>query len=262
MAIFGAALWLWFINKKYNFVKSPDYTLPSLFMVMASANPLSSGLLSTSTLLLYFWLLAFTILFGCYRQRNATQEVFVVATFLSLGSMIDLAFLLMIPFAFIAAVMLKAMGWKEFLAFGMGLVAPYWVGFGFGWIKPEALHWFRVHTLFSTPAFTPELIAVAGGIGVFWLCSAMGALGSAVKLYAGNPTPRTQNYTIYLLSVYCLGCMIVNAPQFADYCGVLCLCMAVMFSNTLILNNISRIPLWIWIIALLNVGYLAMIALI
>lgn len=260
LGLFGVSLWLWFLNKKYNFVKSSDQTLPSIFLISAAANPFAAGSLSASTLVLCFWMLAFSILFGCYRKRNSTQEVFVVATFLSFGTMFSPGFLLMIPMGIIAALMLKAMGLKELMAYGMGLAAPYWIAIGFGWIDPATLRLPEISNFFTGYELTLRQVTVLSGAGALCFIALLGALASAVKLYAGNPQTRAMNHTFTLLSIYCIICIIADTGNFPAYLGTLYAGAAVMLTNTLVLNNVSRPALVIWILALLSVGYWTSIA--
>lgn len=257
--IIAVSLWAWFLNKRYNFIKNSDYTLPSLLVLFLGSNPFDSGLLCTSTLLLVFWMIAFSVLFGCYRQRNASQELFLVATFIAIGSMADYAFLTAAPMVIIAAVMLKAMRFREVIAFLMGLVAPYWIGFGFGLLKPDDFHLPQFSNFTNGPLLPAELLTVGAGMGILWLCAAICALGTTVKLYAGNPKPRTFNYTIYLLSVYSVLCMIVDSGHLAAYLSTTYFSIAVMLANFFTLNNVYRTSLWIWIIAGLSALYWGLI---
>lgn len=260
LSIVGLSLWLWFLNKKYNFVKSSDYTLPCIFLITTAANPASGGELSASTLMLILWMGVLSVLFGCFRRKNSTQETFVVATFFSLGTMINTSFLLMIPMVYIAGTILKSIGFRETVAFGMGLIAPYWIGFGLGLMNPSALSLPRIENFFTGMQFSPgEMIMMAGAAALF-LGALLGALGSIVKLYAGNPRSRAMNHTFIILSLYCVGCMIGDTSDFQAYLATLNASIAVMLANTLTLNNVPRTSLWIWILALLCIGYRILIS--
>lgn len=254
------SLWIWFFNKRYNFVKSTDYTLPSLFILFTATNPLCIERLSTSTLLLGFWLLTFSVLFGCYRQRNATQELFLVATFLAIGSMFDYSFLVCAPMVIIAAIMLKAMGIKELMAFIMGLVAPYWIALGFGWLTPADFHIPQFSNYLNGPLLPAEVLTMGVGLGLLWICAAICALNTVVKLYAGNPKPRTFNYIIYLAGIYLPLCIIADSGHLSAYLDTLYFCIAVMVANFLTLFNVTRPALWVWIIAGLSIAYWVMLA--
>ena len=63
--------------------------------------PLGGGDSGSSTILLAANTAILSIAFTCFKQRNATRELFAIATILSLGTMVQYAFIFMIP-AYIA----------------------------------------------------------------------------------------------------------------------------------------------------------------
>ncbi len=258
-AIGGFSLWIWFLNKGYNFVRNSGFTVPAIFVILAASNPFITGAIDTSTLLLAFWLLCFSVLFDCYRQRNSTQEIFLVSTFLSIGSMIDYAYLVMAPMVIIAAVMLKAMRLREFLAFLMGLIAPYWIGLGFGLLKPEDFHVPQFANFTNGAILPSDMLTMSVGVGIISICAVLGALNTAVKLYAGNPQTRTYNYAVYILAIYSLACMVFDSSHLLSYIQTLYFGIAVMFGNLLALNNIPKTNIWVWSIAGLSVLYWALL---
>ena len=130
-------------------------------MVFAASNPRTTGYLSSSTLLCAINLLSLSVLFKAYNSRNATQEMFLIGTFISVGSMFQYAFLPMIVPYVASAIMMKAFRIKEALATGMGLIAPYWVGVGMGLIPLEAFSLPELTNLFSDYIHSSDLFVFA-----------------------------------------------------------------------------------------------------
>lgn len=251
----GVAVWLLFLNKTYNFVRSSDLLLPSLFLVLAASNTAVSGCLDASTLLLLYSMLMFSILFRCYKAPDATREVFVTATFLAVGSMCDYTFLLLAPFTLIAMGMLGILRFREILAFAMGAAAPYWVGLGFGLITPQDFHMPPLAGMVTGYGVPPRLAWIATGTTILWICSGAAAMTTVVRLYAGNPKSRTFNYIIYLLSLYCGILMLIDAANFPSYLGTVYLCCTVEIANAFALNRMRK-PLWLFgFITLAAVGF-------
>ncbi len=244
-AIVAGATGMWFLNKKYNFVRHSDFILPSFMLIFTAANPMASGFLGTSTLLMLVNLLALGVLFDNYRVRRASQDVFIVATFYSIGSMADYTFFVMTPMVLIAALMLKCLRIKEGLAFIIGLALPYWIALGFGLITFADFRWPHLSNLFNGYMPPADLITMIGGVTLLWFSSVIVALNTAVKLYAGNPRPRTFNYIIYLMSVYCALAMVLDSANLTAYLGTIYMCSAVMMSNFFMLNTIPRTKVWI-----------------
>ena len=89
---FGA----FFLNRTHNFIRSTQPVLPVMFLLLAGSNPWINYYLSSSTLICAINLISLSILFGEYNSRNATQPMFAIGTFMSVGSMFQYAFLPMI----------------------------------------------------------------------------------------------------------------------------------------------------------------------
>lgn len=257
----GASLWMLLLNKRFNFVRLADFSLPSLFLLFACCNPFAAGTLGTSTLLALFTLLACNILFPAYERRNATQEVFATATFLALGSMVDYAFLAVAPMWVVVIAMLKIFRWRELIAFGMGLAAPYWVALGLGIVPPTDFHWPQLTNLFNGYVAPSDILTMLCGVAVLWLFAAICALGSMVRLYAGNPRPRTYNYIFYLILLYSALAMAVDSDHLTAYLGQLITGASVAVTNLFALNPVPRPKLAMTALYLLCIGFWALLVL-
>ncbi|MDE5839802.1 MAG: hypothetical protein K2H49_02670, partial [Muribaculaceae bacterium] len=123
------------INKKHSFVKSTETILPTAMAVILASNPVNTSYLGSPVVMLIVNLVCLDIIMKAYNSENATTSMFAVATYLSLGSMVQYAFLLLMIVYPVMAMMAKIFRIKEIVAFAMGLVAPYWVALGFGLIS-------------------------------------------------------------------------------------------------------------------------------
>ena len=119
-------------NKKHSFVRSTEAILPTAMTVILASNPVNTSYLGTPVVMLLVNLVCLDIMMKSYGTENATNSMFAVATYLSVGSMIQYAFLPLILIYPIMGIMTKVMRLKETVAYIMGLVAPYWVGLGLG----------------------------------------------------------------------------------------------------------------------------------
>lgn len=220
-----------FLNHHYNFIRSTQPVLPAMFLVLTASNPWINEHLSSSTLICAVNLLALTILFSCYRQRNATQQMFVIATLISVGSMFQYAFF---PYLFayiVGAIVMKAFRFKELLATIMGLVAPYWVGVGIGIID---ISWFRlpeITDLFNGFAQAPELfvLMLSVGLGIFF--GLLLGLNNSIKLYAGNSKVNALNIAINLVGVVSIICILIDFSNMMAYLTTLYLTVAAQIAN-------------------------------
>lgn len=236
----GIAAAAFFLNRTYNFIRSTQPVAPALFLVMAASNPWITGYLCSSTLLCAVNVLSLWVIFGIYNSRNATQEMFLIATFISVGSMFQHAFLPMIVPYVATAIIMKSFRIKELLAVGMGLIAPYWVGVGLGLIPPE---WFRmpeITNLFDDYAQASDLFVLMLNIGVASLMVLLLGINNSIKLYAGNSRINAMNLAITLLGLTSMACIIIDFSNMMAYLATLYLAAAVQVANLCALWHFKR----------------------
>ena len=239
---------LWFVNKECTFVQGSDTVLTGMFLIMASSNIWVSGTLTSSLLLALANLTCLFILFGCYRKQNATQELFVIATILALGSMIQYAFIFMMPVYIIGAIMLKCFRFKVLVAFLMGIAAPYWIGIGLGITPLESFTMPTLSNMFDDYDSKSGLFFGLLNVAVTVLVGLILALNNGVRLYAGNTQRRLYNMVINVLGLVSAGCMIVDFNNMVAYMVTIYMITAVQLANLFALWNINRG--WIWILVL------------
>lgn len=257
---FAVTVTLWFCNKDYTFVQGNDTVLTGMFVIMAASNPWLSGVLTGSGIMAFANLLCMVILFGCYRKRNASQELFIIASILALGSMIQYGFVFMIPVYIIGAVMMKCFSFKGFIAILMGLVAPYWIGVGFGLIPLDSFRMPTFTNFFDSAESKSEIFVLLVNLGVTFLISLFLALNNIVKLYAGNTQRYQYNMVLNLLGVVAVACMVLDFTNMVVYMATFYLIASVQLANLFALREINRGPLWLLALSALYIlGFSLMI---
>ena len=236
---------IYILNKNYAFVPGNDMTLPGLLAVMSFSCPWVAGTLNSSTILLAANTAILSIAFTCFKQRNATRELFSIATILSLGTMVQYAFIFMIPAYIAIAASLKCLRFKETIAFILGLVAPYWVGVGLGIIPLSDFSLPDISGLFSGIEAKRSMLAGLTACAATALGALVGGLYNSVKLYAGNSQRRLYNICFNILGVLCAVCMVIDFDNMPAYIGTLYLVAAVQFADIFALHNIRRRSWWL-----------------
>lgn len=247
-------LTLYAFNRQFNVVQGSDTVLTGVFAIMVSTNLWISGSLSSSGLLALSNLLCMTLLLGCYRKNRAAQELCVIGTIISLGSMIQYAFIFMIPVYIVGAALMKCLKFKTFIAYLMGLAAPYWVAVGLGIVGLSDFTTPTISNLFEGYVTRPQLFAGLVNVGLTALVSMILALTNMVKLYAGNTQRRLNNLCIDILGLAALLAVIFDAQNMVAYLGTLYLVAAVQIANLFALRNVYQGGRWI---AAICVAYIA-----
>ncbi|MBO5445511.1 MAG: hypothetical protein J5995_09280 [Muribaculaceae bacterium] len=248
-----------FINRRYSFVKGTEGILPTSLAVLLASNPVNTSYLGIPVIMLIVNLVCLDIMMKAYRSPNATTQMFAVATYLSLGSMIQYAFLPMMLVYPVIALMAKVLRPKETIAYVMGLLAPYWVLLGFGIISPQD---FRMPQFLAImPQYgTGFMLFIFISLGTLALTCLMMSLNNVMLIYSGNIRERTFNNMITLLGLACLACMLADFDNFQAYSTTFCFTAAVQISNFFAMRRIPRSHIWFWsLMSLFIVFYILMV---
>lgn len=222
---------LYFLNHSFNFIKSTQPVLPAVFLLLTASNPWITNELNASIIICAVNIIALSTLFHTYNSENATQEMFLIATFLSVGSMFEYAFIPLIAAYLVGAVAMKVMRFKELMAFAMGLLAPYWVGIGLGIIP---LDWFRLPEMsyiFGGQIIAIELYLLLVSVAVAIFIGVVVGITVSIKLYAGNSKVNAMNFCISAIGIVCLICIFIDFSNMPAYLATLYFTVAVQLAN-------------------------------
>lgn len=250
----GIALLLFLINRSFNFIRSTEPTLPAVFLVATAATPWFSESLNTSNLLCLTNVLSLGIIFSAYEKKNATQQLFVAGVLLGIGSMFQYAFLPMAGLYILWALFMKVLRLKETLAFLVGILCPYWIALGFGFISLKDFHLPSLSPLIGSETDYSEVLFLKLSIGVAAITGFLVSLFNGMKLYAGNSRVNSMNLCISAMGVAALICIFADFENMTAYVVTLYVAMAAQMANICALWNIrhewvvTAIPSMIYII--------------
>lgn len=244
--LIAAVIGAFALNKRYSFVKGADGVLPVAMCVLLASNPVNTSCFSTPVIMLLANLICLGIIMRSYGAPNATTQMFAVATWLSLGSMFEYAFLPLMLVYPVMAVMIKVLRLKEILAYLMGLVAPFWVALGFGFIDIYSFRLPEFLTVMPQAADSNYMLIVLVSIGLLALVGLMMTLNNAMLFYKGNTRVRTFNNLINLLGISCTIFMLVDFGNFEAYVSSFCFAASVQISNFFAIRHIPHSSAWFW----------------
>lgn len=242
--LLALALGMQMLNKRYDFIPGTDVVCPGMVYLLCASVPSISGGLCGSMLVGVAALCSLALVMGCYRKPNSTQEIFVAATVISVGTMCDWACLAPAVWCLPAWAIMKTLHFREIVAFLLGLVAPWWCVFGLGLAPVSLLIDFRPPLLVPTLPPPSELPILIGATAWWAFLALLIGLNAAVKLYAGNPRVRRINNVINLLAFISIVAMAVDYGNFAAYLITFFLTVAVQLSQLFALWSIPRRYLW------------------
>lgn len=247
------------LSKTFSVIKGKGGVLALLFLLTAVSFPWgSNGVLATSLILALGMLLCLGILFSAYRSDNAARQLFLLATILSVGSMVQYSFLIMSVPLLIVAAMFKSLRLREVIAFIMGLCAPYWIALGLMLIPPESLRLPTPTMLWNDVPSHEAIFAGLANIAFTALASLILGLNNGMKLYAGNTRRRMFNMAIDIIQAAALAAMIFDFNNMTAYVVTFFMGATFQYANIFALWNVRK-P-WIWLLAV-SAAYVVFLAL-
>lgn len=249
------AIWMFLLNRHFNFIRSTQPVLPAMFLVFVASNPWLTDYLTASTIICAINLLAINVMFGSYRQPNATQQMFLIGTVISVASMFQYASLPYTLAYIIAGIIMKAFRIKEFLAMVMGLAAPYWVGVGLGIIGLDAFRMPEITNLFNGFTGAPDLFALMLSVGLAIFFGLALGMNNSIKLYAGNSRTNAMNMTINMVGLVSIICVVADFNNMMAYLTTLYFTVAVQIANLCALWHIRKEWLAAFIPGIIYIGF-------
>lgn len=233
----GSALGLIAANEAYGFIHSSKMVYSSLFLVLCGAFPWLTEGVNTSTLLVCVNVVSIRMLFSADSHKNSSEAMFSLATLLSIGSTVQYSFALYLPVWLLCAAAVKALTFRSFLAFLLGIAAPYWILLGFGIITPADFSMPRIGMLFNNIGGRTDFMLLLIGIGTVAFLFILLALTNAVRLYGLTSRRRAMNGALVILGGCTVALMILDFNNLLAYVATLCLAFGVQAAH---LSNFSR----------------------
>lgn len=225
------AFMLYLINRNFNFIRTTEPALTVVFIIMAASSPWFTQKLNTSTILCLANIISMGIIFEAYETRNATRQMFTLGAIAGVGSMFQYAFLPMACVYLLWGLFMKILRFKELLAFFIGLICPYWICLGLGWIHFHEFHFPSLVALFDTSNDHSDIIFLLVGIGIATIAGFLIALVNGIKLFAGNSRVNAMNLCVTVLGVATLICILADYENIPAYVITLYMFTAIQVAN-------------------------------
>lgn len=237
-------------NRKYNFLSLADPIVSTLLLVTLSSNCLTTASLSSATLLLAINVICINFLFDTFERYNATHQFFSIATFISVGSMFQYAFVMMIPVYVAGGFLMKTLRIKELLAFGLGLIAPYWILIGLGIVSLDAIKVPGLLSGFEGAGLQTDYVAIITTLTITGVVALIFALYNGITLMNRNSRLRCMHTVFNIMGVVALICIFADFNNFLAYSSILYFWFTIQIANYFALYHTRSNFLWILVLTL------------
>lgn len=213
------------LNARFSLIPGTGVLYATVFLVVIGTVPWVNQKPSSATLLLCATLVCTRLLFPLYGRKNASRGLCVIFSILSWGSMVQYAFLFLIPIFLLGAIFTGSFRFKEFVGMVLGIIAPYWIMSGLGVIDLQSLHTPALTNLFKDFAAPGILFyLMAGQALTAFLCLLLTASN------AMSPSTTGQQHRSYIAFINLTGIamvwfMLFDSTNMLAYSATLALCL-------------------------------------
>lgn len=227
-------------NKRFNYIPGAFPAMPLALLILLASNCISTSGLSTSTLLLFINAVSLYVIISTYEERNASREFFFIGTLPAIGAMFQYAFLIMVPVYIGGGLAMKSFKLREFIAFILGLITPYWIALGLGLVSPFAFRLPDTLVIFSQEAVESDIFLSMLSAGAMAFLGIILSLYNGVRLFSRNSRMRGLHLTFNLMGYVAVLATIFDFNNFMAYYGTLALWLAIETATLLHLYNIRN----------------------
>lgn len=227
------------VNRTFNVLRAMTWLHTGLFAIMLAAVPSLVLTLNSGPLLALAVVCGVYLMFSCYGDPGSNRRVFLTFFILSAGSATQICFAVFIPAFWVICGQMRIFNVRSALASLFGLVTPWVLMFGSGWLAPSSLHMPDIQSIFSvydTPAIVYLLIVSA--------FTAIVAIASTVmnvwKTIAYNARARAYNGALTLLALVTIVAMAVDCRNLTAYIPLLDMCAAYQLTHYFVNHRYER----------------------
>ncbi len=210
-------------------MRALTYMCVPIFLALQLATPGVMAQFSTGTLLAVVVPVCMYLLFHCYRDVDATRQVFLIFLLLSSFTATRYCYAIYLPAMLIGCAQMRIFNLRTMLAALMGIATPWIIFFGFGIVEPGQIRQPEIKSVFSI--FDVEellrLLPSLATVVIMLLCYTL----SVFKTIAYNARARALNGAFAVVMLFTLLAMFVDAARLTDYIPLLNYCAAMEITH-------------------------------
>lgn len=229
-----------FINKAFNLLRTSSQLYLGVFAILQAASPIISTRICTGSVVAMVVLCAMGLMYSVYqRPVEGTKRLFLAFFMLSAGSMMQYAFVAYVPVFVAGCAQMRCFTFRSLLAAAVGVFAPWWIAWGFGWIHLSDVSVPSGFSVFSQlpVADMAQLIAV---IIISVIAGFVATLTNMVKIYSYNARSRSFTGLLVTVTIATLLLTMVDFANITAYLPLLNCCIAYQMALSFRINAENR----------------------
>lgn len=213
-----------FFTKRSNFLAPDNQVYAIALFMMCGATPMVTERLNSGVFLLALLLICFHMLFGLYGRRNCPEQVFIVFSLLSFGSMWQYGFMLLIPVMVLATLFLNILRPKEIVALILGVITPYWIFIALGIVSFSEFHMPSLTNLFRGAEPVADVVQMIVTLSITAILFIVALIFNNMAPASEGAMQRARRSIIHLVGFALLWFMVFDFTNMLTYMPAFFLC--------------------------------------
>lgn len=210
------------LNAHFPLIKEHT-SLPTVFFLLLEMSSISLiNHYSPANLTACLIYICIFILYTCYQQGNSPEQSFIVGLIFSIISISDAHALYLLPIFIVGFHLMRTLSIRTIIALMIGLITPYWIIWGMGWIEHTQLDFSALTLNLQWPKLSITLIPAIFAI----LLGMFTGTSNLLNAHTEKIQTRAYNGFINLLSVYTTILMCIDYEHHDIYLPVLNMCIS------------------------------------
>lgn len=221
----ATALIMSLMTKIYNVLRSMSALFIAYFALMQAATPDLATQFYSGNLLAAVVPAAMLLMFSCYRNPDATRRIFLIFFVLSALMLTQYCYTFYIPAMFVTLWQMSVFSRRTLLAALIGLLTPWILVLGYGFVSPGDIHMPHMHPIFDEIDFSNTLLLILTLTFTVFI-ALLGYVLNMFKTIAYNARARAFNNTFVIMAVITVLAMCVDYRNVSSYIPMLNFCAA------------------------------------
>lgn len=192
--------------------------LPIAFILLfQSLNPSLAGNIAVENIITLIIGVIFFILYTCYQQKLAIERSFIIGLIFALTALFYARVIYFLPIFLLGMFQMQAGSPRTLAATIVGLITPYWIIWGMGWVDASQFTLSNLAISLQMPALTWQIIPAASVL----LLGLFAGTANLINNYNENIKTRAMNGFVNILSAYTALLMIIDNAHYTTYLPIL-----------------------------------------
>ncbi|MBE6288174.1 MAG: hypothetical protein E7099_08340 [Mediterranea massiliensis] len=247
------AYFLVLLNSKFAFIRKKSAMQIMIFSILISLFP-SLHHFDVKMFFLPCSMSAFYFLFESYRHPYPMGSLFYVSLFLGAGSLLLPQAIWMLPLFLIGAYLFRALSLRSFCAVLLGLLFPYWLLFGYAYLRGEMELFLRPFVgMFLWDVSEPFSVARLFSLLYLFLLLSVGSVHCVLSGFEENQ--RTRNFLQFLIlaSFYVLFIVLLQPCLYVSLLPLLIVLISILSGHYFALTRTKSSDLFFLFFLLLTI---------